>query len=96
MGVTDGAQRPECGMRIADCGLKMPQQRAPIPKSEIRNPQSGDFVLTLRPVPRGRDRYGRSPLYRMKGLLKTMRRRFGWKCVSLRPKWMEEEMEQRK
>ena len=52
-----------------------------------------DFVLTLRPVPRGSDRFGRSPLYRMKGLLKTMLRRFGWRCVSLRPKWMEEEME---
>lgn len=48
------------------------------------------FVLTIRPEPPGKDDYGRDPLYRLKGVLKTMRRRFGWRCVSLRPQSLDE------
>ena len=44
------------------------------------------FVMHIRPEPAGKDEYGRDPMYRMKGFLKVMFRRFGWRCISLRPK----------
>ncbi len=92
MGGTDG----QCRLWNEDCRVKVRAAPEPVPdnpQSAIRNLQSEDFVLTIRPQPRGRDGYGRSPLYRLKGVLKVMLRRFGWRCVSLRPKWLEEEME---
>ncbi len=42
--------------------------------------------MLLRPEPPGKDDYGRDPAYRMKGFLKVMLRRFGWRCLSVRPK----------
>lgn len=42
------------------------------------------FILTLRPVPAGRDRLGRDPLYRMRLLLKRIWRDLGFRCEDLR------------
>ena len=43
------------------------------------------LTLTIRPEPRGRDAYGRAPEARLKGLLKSMLRQHGWRCVSASP-----------
>lgn len=48
------------------------------------------YVMHIRPEPAGKDEYGRDPLYRMRGFLKVMLRRFGWRCISLRPKPCDE------
>lgn len=48
------------------------------------------YVMHVRPEPAGKDEYGRDPAYRMRGFLKVMLRRFGWRCISLRPKSTDE------
>ena len=53
--------------------------------------QSAEFVLVIRATPAGKDKSGRDALYRLKGVLKVMRRRFGWKCVSLRPRGLDDD-----
>lgn len=40
------------------------------------------FILTLRPEPPGPGRCGCEPVQRLRSALKTLRRRFGLKCVS--------------
>ena len=52
--------------------------------------QSPEFVLVIRATPAGEDKHGRDPLYRLRGVLKTMLRRFGWRCVSCRPRLLDE------
>ena len=54
------------------------------------------YVMYLRPVPAGKDKYGRDPMYRMKGFLKGMFRKFGWRCISLRPKSPDERQDEPK
>ena len=45
--------------------------------------QQDIFVMTLRPEP---TKPGQpDPMYRLKGVLKVMLRRFGWRCLSVRP-----------
>jgi len=41
------------------------------------------FVVTLRPVPPGADRFGRTAAYRLRRALKVLFRRFGLRCVSV-------------
>ncbi|GEM_PF-2181562 len=43
------------------------------------------FHLLLRPEPRGVDAFGRDPLYRLRGALKVLLRRFGLRCVGWGP-----------
>jgi hypothetical protein len=42
------------------------------------------FVITLKPVPAGKDAFGREPVYRMRLALKRLLRCFGLKCVGIR------------
>ena len=50
--------------------------------------QQDIFVMTIRPEP---TKPGQpDPMYRLKGVLKVMLRRFGWRCLSVRPKSLDE------
>lgn len=52
------------------------------------------FVLTLRPVPAGKDRLGRDVVIRLRGALKVLLRRFGLRCMSCKPAWLHDQEEQ--
>lgn len=41
--------------------------------------------LQIRPEPNGDDDLGRSPDIRLRAFLKTMLRRYGWRCCQIRP-----------
>ena len=53
---------------------------------------ANDIVITLRPAPPGRDVFGRDAYYRLRGLLKVAGRRFGLRCISVKPLWVHREM----
>jgi hypothetical protein len=42
-----------------------------------------NLILVIKPEPRGPDRLGRAPVYRLKILLKRMLRLYGWRCLEL-------------
>lgn len=43
-----------------------------------------EFELRLRPLPDGRDGLGRDPIYRLRGVLKELGRRYGFQCTFIR------------
>ena len=66
----------------------------PEPQVKRKRAEADLFVLTIRATPPGRDKHGRDARYRLKRLLKTMLRSWGWRCVSLKPRWLDEQESQ--
>jgi hypothetical protein len=42
-----------------------------------------EYVLMLRPLPSGRDRYGRPPVVRLRKFLRLILRGLGFECVRI-------------
>ncbi|MFG0286047.1 MAG: hypothetical protein ACF8R7_16640 [Phycisphaerales bacterium JB039] len=47
--------------------------------------RSTEIIVRLRAEPGGPDRYGRLPAVRLRLLLRTILRLYGWRAVELRP-----------
>lgn len=46
--------------------------------------KTGDIAIVLRPTPLGKDLLGRDVIYRLRGILKTLGRRFGLAAIDVR------------